>query len=127
MIIGDEGFGRIACIYCPPGASLYLLFNQQIRHTLTAPFITCSSQGFSIILLLVHDKSKDAPSTTKPDLLINSGHFVPLQNTKAISDNSRMISNTYRAKYHIDWSSKLTLNNIQGIVYCIWSILLNSK
>lgn len=78
-------------VYCPPGASLYLLFNQQIRHTLTATFITCSSQGFGVILLLVHDKSKDAPLTTKPDLLINSGHSVPLQNAKAISDNSRMI------------------------------------
>lgn len=115
-------------VSCPsPYTSFYLVFNQEICHTLTESFITCSIQGFSIFYCCYMINSKDAPPTTKTDLLINSWHFVLLQNTKAISDNGRMISNTYRAKYHIDLSSKLSLNNNRGIVYCIWSILLSNS
>lgn len=60
-------------VYCPsPCVSLYLLFNQQICHTLTESFITCSIQGFGTLYCWYMINSKDAPPTTKTDLLINS-------------------------------------------------------
>lgn len=102
----------------------YFLVNRYATHWQS--FITCFIQGFSIFCCCYMINSKDATPTTKTDLLINSWHFVLLQNTKAISDSSRMIFNTYRAKY-IDSSSKLYLNNSQRTVYCIWSILLNNR